>query len=180
MLGGELRWLDPFLLRAALFDLERARERDLVVPVAAEVPVVVLSMSVDTTLSVSEDRPYLSRPRDRALRDAACRSGVTGCGCLVRSRRGLPPATRAWLLPRLTLRRSRRPVDPARSDGPRLRLRLRLRASAVVRIDCSICAPAERSRRLLGPLSRSYTPLRLGPPVLGRCFVFDFERPSLL
>jgi hypothetical protein len=161
VLGGELRWLDPFRLRAALFDLERARERDLFVIVVAEVSVVVLSMSVDTTLSVSEDSPYLlSRPRDRAVREVARRSGVARCGSLLACRRGLPPATRFWPLPRLTLR-SRRPVDSARSEGPRLRLRLRLRVSAAVRIDCSICAPTERSRRLLGPLSRSYTPLAL-------------------
>jgi len=72
-LGGEARWLDPCLLRAALLDLERARERGLdvvVVDVLAVVAVYTLSLymlsAADVTLSVS-DGPYLSWPRDRAL-----------------------------------------------------------------------------------------------------------------
>jgi hypothetical protein len=72
-LGGEARWLDPCLLRAALLDLERARERGLdvvVVDVLAVVAVYTLSLymlsAADVTLSVS-DGPYLSWPSDRAL-----------------------------------------------------------------------------------------------------------------
>lgn len=172
VLGGEFRDVGPRLLRDALFDLERTRERDLVVDVVPVVSVSVLKVAEDATLSVSEDGPYLSCPRDRALLDSARPSGVACRGSLLASRRGLPPVVRLRLLLRLALRDSRRRVDPAISAGPRLRLRLRV--SVALRIDRSICAPVDSSRGTVGPLSRSCTPLAPCSPCC------DLERPSLL